>query len=92
MKLTGAFIFTFCIFFSGLYTLLIATNIKDIQHTTPWTANRFAIDLFNTSRMAKSYNENAYGSNDYESDYYYGRLIWKIRVTQYLINKILYQG
>ena len=75
MKLTGAFIFTFCIFFSGIYTSSIATNLKDVQRTTPWTANRLAIDLFNTSRMAKSYDENAYGSNDYANDYYYGRFI-----------------
>ena len=76
MELTGSFIFTFCIFFSGLYTLSSTTNVKDNQHTTPWNANRFAIDLFNTSRLAKSFNENAYGSNDYENDYY-GRFIWK---------------
>lgn len=86
MKFIDAFSFTFCIYFSGLYTLSIAKNLKDIKHTTPWTANRFAIDLFNTSRMAKSYNEDAYGSNDYENDYYYGRFIWKIRVMKYLID------
>ena len=75
MKLAGTAIFTFCIFFSGLYTSSIATNLNGIQRTTSWTTNRFAIDLLNKSSLAKSYNHNDHGSDDYETDYFYGMFI-----------------
>ena len=74
---TGTVISTFCIIFANLYALSIATNLKDIQPSASWTANQFAIDLLNKSRTAKSYNQNTYGSHDYETDYYSGRFILK---------------
>ena len=75
MKSTDIASYTLCIIFSNLYTLSIAKNLKDIKPSPSWTANRFAIELLNKSRTAKSYNQNGYGSQDYEIDYYSGRFI-----------------
>ena len=62
MKLTNEG--SFSAFFTIIIALLTVSSAANPKDTKPAA-----------SRAAKSYTQNAYGSNDYDTDYYAGKMI-----------------
>ena len=74
MKLTNrCSITSFFTISVALLTVSSAANPKDTKPAA--------------SRAEKSYTQHAYGSNDYDTDYYAGKLTWKKHTTIGQINK-----